>query len=249
MPRLTPCPACRLRFPDREAQLQSLGELLAYAFLQGDTVQLPLAAYILDQVYGEMEPNLERLEEYDGELATHMRWLQDNEVEELDMDCSVTVTSTTGQHCELPMVAAARVASSDASDALTTPLTNDNKDEFVQQVATFRLVRQHEKEVEALREGFRRVDPLKAMKIFSGAELRLLINGQTELNVQEWQQHTNYNGYSSNSQVDLHATSPIEPTPQLLLGMQPVRWFWQAVDQLTQSERAMLLQFITGSSR
>eukprot|EP00730_Choanoeca_flexa_P005742 TRINITY_DN12010_c0_g1_i2.p1 TRINITY_DN12010_c0_g1~~TRINITY_DN12010_c0_g1_i2.p1 ORF type:complete len:1534 (+),score=423.35 TRINITY_DN12010_c0_g1_i2:75-4676(+) len=217
------------RYADRARQLKTLGELLAYAICEGDTTHVPLAPYLLDQLFGEVEASLERLEEYDGELAVHLTWLLENDVEGLDLDATVTVKTIDGIPVAIPMLDSVNVASSDDDDQKIPVITNDNKTSYVNQVATFRLIRQHDLELEALRAGFARVDPDRHLKIFSGAELGLLINGQTDLEVDAWQQHTEYRGYTNTSQT--------------------IVWFWQALHELTQNERAMLLQFVTGSSR
>ncbi|KTF81932.1 hypothetical protein cypCar_00026374 [Cyprinus carpio] len=58
----------------------------------------------------------------------------------------------------------------------------------------------------------------------------LLLSGMPEIDVMDWKKNTEYtSGY------DLQ-----EPV---------VQWFWEVVENLTQEERVLLLQFVTGSSR
>nr|XP_046171611.1 LOW QUALITY PROTEIN: E3 ubiquitin-protein ligase HACE1-like [Oncorhynchus gorbuscha] len=58
----------------------------------------------------------------------------------------------------------------------------------------------------------------------------LLLSGMPEIDVQDWHRNTEYtSGY------DLE-----EPV---------IQWFWKVVESLTQEERVLLLQFVTGSSR
>uniref|UniRef100_A0A673MPY4 E3 ubiquitin-protein ligase HACE1 n=1 Tax=Sinocyclocheilus rhinocerous TaxID=307959 RepID=A0A673MPY4_9TELE len=58
----------------------------------------------------------------------------------------------------------------------------------------------------------------------------LLLSGMPEIDVMDWKKNTEYtSGY------DLQ-----EPV---------IQWFWEVVENLTQEERVLLLQFVTGSSR
>uniref|UniRef100_A0A673MPV3 E3 ubiquitin-protein ligase HACE1 n=1 Tax=Sinocyclocheilus rhinocerous TaxID=307959 RepID=A0A673MPV3_9TELE len=65
---------------------------------------------------------------------------------------------------------------------------------------------------------------------FTQVLLELLLSGMPEIDVMDWKKNTEYtSGY------DLQ-----EPV---------IQWFWEVVENLTQEERVLLLQFVTGSSR
>uniref|UniRef100_A0A7M4FQL6 E3 ubiquitin-protein ligase HACE1 n=1 Tax=Crocodylus porosus TaxID=8502 RepID=A0A7M4FQL6_CROPO len=58
----------------------------------------------------------------------------------------------------------------------------------------------------------------------------LLLSGMPEIDVNDWLKNTEYtSGYERGDQV--------------------IQWFWDVVEELTQEERVLLLQFVTGSSR
>uniref|UniRef100_A0A8C4R9R6 HECT-type E3 ubiquitin transferase n=1 Tax=Eptatretus burgeri TaxID=7764 RepID=A0A8C4R9R6_EPTBU len=62
------------------------------------------------------------------------------------------------------------------------------------------------------------------------ANKELLLSGMPEIDIDDWEHNTEcISGYDEDSQV--------------------VKWFWQVVGELTQEERVLLLQFVTGSSR
>jgi hypothetical protein len=61
---------------------------------------------------------------------------------------------------------------------------------------------------------------------FTPAEFSLLVNGVTELKVDDWRAHTRILGFD-------------EGAPQ-------IEWFWKLVSDLSREERSLLLQFWTG---
>lgn len=71
--------------------------------------------------------------------------------------------------------------------------------------------------------------PRSLLSLFDEYELELLISGIPEIDVEDWQRHCRYSGYSDTA-----------PT---------VRMFWDVIRSFEQPERALVLQFSTGSSR
>uniref|UniRef100_A0A8C6WIX2 E3 ubiquitin-protein ligase HACE1 n=1 Tax=Neogobius melanostomus TaxID=47308 RepID=A0A8C6WIX2_9GOBI len=68
------------------------------------------------------------------------------------------------------------------------------------------------------------------INLFDEYELELLLSGMPEIDVQDWYKNTDYtSGYDTQEPV--------------------IQWFWEVVRSLTQEERVLLLQFVTGSSR
>ena len=60
-------------------------------------------------------------------------------------------------------------------------------------------------------------------------ELELLISGLPDIDVEDMRRNTEYTGYRVDSPV--------------------IQYFWNAVKKYSQEERALLLQFVTGSSK
>ena len=65
--------------------------------------------------------------------------------------------------------------------------------------------------------------------IFTEAELELMICGLPDVDVGDMRKHTEYKGWKESDNV--------------------VQWFWQIVNEMDQSDRAQLLQFVTGTSK
>ena len=65
--------------------------------------------------------------------------------------------------------------------------------------------------------------------IFNDLELELLISGLPEIDVGDLRANTEYSGYTAASRV--------------------VQWFWECVDEMGKQDRALLVQFVTGTSK
>jgi E3 ubiquitin-protein ligase HUWE1 len=127
------------------------------------------------------------------------------------------------------------------------PVTQENKREFVQLSAQYRLFSSIEKQIENLLAGFYEIIPKDLVTIvsdlsfptlrpsahrrlqFNEQELELLISGTPDIDVDEWRSATEYNGYTSSDPV--------------------IVWWWRALKSFNRDERAKVLSFATGTSR
>lgn len=67
------------------------------------------------------------------------------------------------------------------------------------------------------------------MKIFNDHELELLISGLPEIDIDDLRANTEYAGYTAASQT--------------------IQWFWKIVREMSKQELALLVQFVTGTSK
>ncbi len=128
----------------------------------------------------------------------------------------------------------------------TIPVTQENKREFVQLSAQWRLYSSIKEQIEALLSGFYEIIPKDLITIvcasnlllgpwlmtcvqFDEKELELLISGTPDIDVDEWRAATEYNGYTSSDPA--------------------IVWFWRALKSFNREERAKVLSFATGTSR
>uniref|UniRef100_A0A672MVQ3 E3 ubiquitin-protein ligase HACE1 n=1 Tax=Sinocyclocheilus grahami TaxID=75366 RepID=A0A672MVQ3_SINGR len=103
-------------------------------------------------------------------------------------------------------------------------------EEYVQLVTELRMTRAIQPQINAFLQGFHTFILPSLIQLFDEYELELLLSGMPEIDVMDWKKNTEYtSGY------DLQ-----EPV---------IQWFWEVVENLTQEERVLLLQFVTGSSR
>ncbi|BGP68118.1 hypothetical protein NBRC10513v2_001445 [Rhodotorula toruloides] len=162
---------------------------------------------------------LEDMATIDAQLWQSLTWMAENDITDvLDLDFTSQYESFgTLETCEL------------MPDGANIPVTEENKHEYIRLLCEHRLKGRVEAQLEALKRGLGEIVPLKELRVFDEKELELLIGGVETIDVQDWENHTDYRGYSSSDQV--------------------VRWFWQAVKSWPAEKRSRLLQFTTGTSR
>ncbi|XP_022827451.1 probable E3 ubiquitin-protein ligase HERC2 [Spodoptera litura] len=107
-------------------------------------------------------------------------------------------------------------------------VTPDNKDEYVQLALHYRL-HEFDEQVRAVRDGISRVIPAPLLGLFTAAELETLVCGSPDIPVQALRASATYKG--------------IEPNAPL------VQWFWEVMEELSGSERALFLRFVWGRTR
>lgn len=114
-------------------------------------------------------------------------------------------------------------------------VTEDNKLEYVQRLCTFYICGQVEREWQLLVQGFEDLLPRELLRQHDVDErdLALLIAGLPDVDVSDWQQHSNIEG-------------PLVGTAE---GDLLSAWFWEVMEEFGAERRARLLQFTTGSSR
>ncbi|SJX63680.1 related to ubiquitin-protein ligase 1 [Sporisorium reilianum f. sp. reilianum] len=111
----------------------------------------------------------------------------------------------------------------------TVAVTEANKQEYVRLVTEQRLTNSIRSQIDAFLGGFNEIIPSELIRIFSEQELELLISGLPDIDVDAWKNNTELHGYSSGDAV--------------------IQWWWRAVRSFDQTEKAKLLQFITGTSK
>jgi hypothetical protein len=109
-------------------------------------------------------------------------------------------------------------------------VTDANKRDYVDAVARHRMTSAIEPQIHAFLEGFWNVLPRVSLQLFSDHELELMISGLPDVDVLDLRANCEYHGgYSASSQVIL--------------------WFWEILIAMDSEQRALLLQFVTGTSK
>ncbi|KAF8948924.1 hypothetical protein BGZ47_001133 [Haplosporangium gracile] len=109
------------------------------------------------------------------------------------------------------------------------PLTEENKHEYVKYITEQKLTLAIKDQIHSFLLGFHEIIPAHLISIFNEQELELLISGLPDIDIDEWKNNAEYQNYTQSS-------------PQILN-------FWRAVRSFDQTERAKLLQFVTGTSK
>lgn len=195
-----------------------IGRVAAMAIYHGKL----LDAFFIRPFYKMMlkKPiQLKDMESVDMEYYNSLRWIMDNDPKELDLYFSVDEDffGQMQQHELKP-------------NGAEIPVTNENKQEYIDTVIQWRFVSRILPQMTAFLEGFDEVLPLNLIKVFDENELELLMCGIGEIDVRDWKRHTVYkSGYHANHIV--------------------IQWFWRVILSFTNEMRSRLLQFVTGTSR
>jgi E3 ubiquitin-protein ligase NEDD4 len=109
------------------------------------------------------------------------------------------------------------------------PVTEVNKEEYVELVVSHRIAGRIAEQFRALLEGLGDVLPMDLVRVFDEHELELLIGGMTEIDMDDWTRFTDYRGYEKTDRV--------------------IEWFWACLRSWPTERKVRLLQFTTGTSR
>jgi len=108
-------------------------------------------------------------------------------------------------------------------------VTEENKTEYCQLLCEFYLCEGIRHELQYLLQGFHDVIPSRFLKRVNHRELSLMINGVQDIDAAEWEKY---------AEIDASLTAAQEC----------VNMFWAVVRDLSKQEKALLLQFSTGSA-
>ena len=108
-------------------------------------------------------------------------------------------------------------------------VTDDNKMEYVKAMCNHRMTTSIRKQIDAFLDGFHELVRPELVSIFDAQELELLISGLPEIDLDDMRGNTDYHGYK--------ASDPA------------INWFWNILKAFSKEEKALFLQFVTGTSK
>ncbi|XP_063055096.1 E3 ubiquitin-protein ligase HACE1 [Engraulis encrasicolus] len=206
--------------PDHLNYFRFAGQILGLALYHRQLVNIYFTRSFYKHILG-IPVNYQDVSSIDPEYAKNLQWILDNDISDLGLELTFSVeTDVFGAMEEVPL----------KPGGTTIQVTQDNKAEYVQLVTELRMTRAIQPQINAFLQGFHTFIPPSLIQLFDEYELELLLSGMPEIDVMDWTRNTEYtSGY------DLQ-----EPV---------IQWFWESVENFTQEERVLLLQFVTGSSR
>ncbi|KAF8629680.1 hypothetical protein AX17_005616 [Amanita inopinata Kibby_2008] len=221
-----PCAADRLTYqpnknswvnPEHLAFFKFVGRVIGKAIYDGRLLDAYFARSLYRQLLGK-PVDYKDVEWVDPEYYNSLCWILDNDPTSLDLTLSVEADEF-GVNRIVPLKL--------GGESIT--VTQENKREYVQLSAQYRLYSSIKEQIESLLEGFYEIIPKDLITIFNEQELELLISGTPDIDVDEWRAATEYNGYTSSD-------------PNIV-------WWWRALKSFSRDERAKVLSFATGTSR
>lgn len=108
-------------------------------------------------------------------------------------------------------------------------VTEQNKGDYVKRICSMKMTDGIQPQITAFLAGLYSLIPQSLLGLFDARELELVIAGIQEIDVSDLREHTEYQGYGRDAPA--------------------IRWFWEVVEDMAPQERALLLQFVTGSSK
>lgn len=159
------------------------------------------------------------LESIDPEYFKSLEWMLNNDITDI-LDLTFSVDDE--EFGETKVIEL-------KPNGINIAVTETNKQEYVRLVTEQRLTKSIKSQIDAFLDGFNEIIPADLIRIFSEQELELLISGLPDIDVDAWKNNTELHGYSSGDAV--------------------IQWWWRAVRSFDQTEKAKLLQFITGTSK
>jgi len=139
------------------------------------------------------------LESVDAGLHRGLTWMLENDITDVIED----TFSITEEHFGEVVTVDLKPGGRDVE------VTEDNKKDYVDYVTEYRISRRVSEQFDAFMSGFNELIPQELINVFDERELELLIGGMSEIDVDDWQKHTDYRGYNPSDEV--------------------VEWFWQIV--------------------
>ncbi|KAL1945966.1 hypothetical protein VTO73DRAFT_1968 [Trametes versicolor] len=203
--------------PEHLSFFKFVGRVIGKAIYDGRLLDAYFARSIYKQLLGK-PVDYKDVEWVDPEYYNSLVWILENDPSPLDLTFSVEAD-------EFGVTKLVELKEGGA----TIPVTQENKKEFVQLSANYRLYSSIKEQIEALLTGFYEIIPKDLGSIFNERELELLISGTPDIDVDEWRSATEYNGYTGSDPV--------------------IVWWWRALKSFTREERAKVLSFATGTSR
>ena len=184
---------------------------------------------------GQMTYTLSDLAEFRPSLAAGLQQLLDfdGDVQETYAWDFVAPIERYGIVTNVPLI----------SNGEATPVTNDNRQEFVDAYVRYLLDTAVSRQFEPFKRGFFHVCAGNALSLFRAEEIELLIRGSDEaLAVDQLRAVAVYENWK-------HFQPPHLPVQRPGEDIGVIQWFWEAFAQASPAMQRKLLSFITGTDR
>ncbi|KAJ5273410.1 hypothetical protein N7478_008535 [Penicillium angulare] len=195
-----------------------IGRIIGKALYEGRVLDCHFSRAVYKSILGR-SVSIKDMETLDLDYYKSLIWMLENDITDIITENFAIETDAFGEKEVIDLI----------PDGRNIPVTQDNKEEYIQRVVEYRLVESVREQLDNFLKGFHEIIPPDLISIFNEQELELLISGLPEIDPDEWKNHTEYHNYSASS-------------PQ-------IQWFWRAVRSFDKEERAKLLQFVTGTSK
>ncbi|BCR83410.1 E3 ubiquitin-protein ligase TOM1 [Aspergillus chevalieri] len=195
-----------------------IGRIIGKALYEGRVLDCHFSRAVYKCILGR-SVSIKDMETLDLDYYKSLLWMLENDITDIITETFSVETDDFGEKQVIDLIENGR----------NIPVTQENKEEYVQRVVDYRLLRSVNEQLDNFLKGFHEIIPPDLISIFTEQELELLISGLPEIDVDDWKANTEYHNYSASSAQ--------------------IQWFWRAVRSFDKEERAKLLQFVTGTSK
>lgn len=195
-----------------------IGRIIGKALYEGRVLDCHFSRAVYKKILGKTV-SIKDMETLDLDYYKSLVWMLENDITDIITETFSIESDDFGESKIIDLIENGR----------NIPVTEENKQEYIQLVVEYRLTGSVEEQLENFLKGFHDIIPAELVSIFTEQELELLISGLPDINVDDWKANTEYHNYTTSS-------------PQ-------IQWFWRAVRSFDQEEQAKLLQFVTGTSK
>ncbi|WWD19760.1 hypothetical protein CI109_104224 [Kwoniella shandongensis] len=203
---------------DHLSYFKFVGRVIGKAVYDGRLLDAYFNRAFYKQILGRTV-DMRDLESIDPEYHKSLQWMLDNDITGvIDQE----FTTEDDQFGEKKIVEL-------KEGGAQIPVTEENKEEYVRLVVSYRLDNSIKDQIKAFLDGFYEIIPREIIQIFEPDQLELLISGITTVDVDELKNATQMSGWK-----------PTDPE---------ISWFWRALRSFSQEERSRFLMFVTSSSR
>ncbi|XP_076078834.1 E3 ubiquitin-protein ligase HACE1-like [Mytilus galloprovincialis] len=205
--------------PDHLNYFRFAGQILGLCLYHKQLINVYFTRSFYKHILG-IPVNYTDVASIDPDYAKNLQWILDHDIDNLGLDLTFSVeTDVFGVMQEVELKPGGRKIT----------VTEENKTEYAQLVTELRMTRAIQPQINSFLSGFHQYIPQSLIQMFDEYELELMLSGIPEIDISDWEKHTEYNGYDRQSSV--------------------IQWFWEIVEDFSQENRVLLLQFTTGSSR
>jgi len=205
--------------PHHLTYFKFVGRIIALALFHNKYIDkgftLPFYKRILDKPLTMLD-----LKSIDEDFYNSLKWVKENDLEECGLELYFA-------H-EFDVLGEVKIheLKPGGEDIL---VTEENKEEYVNSMVSWRFTRGVEEQFKSFLEGFNEIVPIQWLQYFDERELELILVGIQDFDIQDWQAHTIYRNYRRSDKQ--------------------IQWFWQFVADISDEQRSRLLQFVTGTCR
>ena len=204
-----------------------IGSFFAKAIVDDQPLGVPFSRLLLQHFMGR-EPTMEDLALADPSMHRGLEWVRNNDVDGADLTFSASY-ELFGETVEVDLGASGPTRKSDPGAPGSAPVTNENKDLYLERMLEWLGRGRLEPSLKYLLEGFHAIVPAEMLQHFKAEELQMLLGGRPSIELDEIRVAAQFmGGYTADS-------------PQ-------VRWLWEWMAEADQELLGRLLAFVTGCS-